>query len=343
MGERVSPIVILSISLLGACGDSTDSDGVDPAADAASNASNDSGGAVADGSPIAIDGGDASAAASETGADAGAPSVASPCFHNPGPEAWVCNADGVTLARTKAGATETLRCAHGCVALPDGFDSQCRPRDGALGDTVNGHAMTAQQASWVSYFAWCAVPLLQGTRDARLTSASTVAWWALKEGVLDVANPNPVGYSWCGAGGDHDIGPLETCAAGSAWQVGASGIQAPCCSSSNVENTAAMLFPSMSDSELLSGAAVEAGYAIGSANNTGIASSTDVLKTSWLLHVTAIGFTYQAPIVTNECITASDSWCFGTGWTTSANYAPDKASAMQSMSDLRAILDLLSP
>jgi hypothetical protein len=229
------------------------------------------------------------------------------------------------------------------VTLPGGFDSQCRPRGGALGQTVNGHAMSAQEASWVKYFAWCAVPLLSGTRDDRLTQASTVAWWSLKEGVLDVSNPDPVGYSLCGAGGDHTIGPLETCAAGAAWQVGASGIQAPCCGLSAVEGTAAMLFPTMTEAELLSGAAVEAGYPVGSANNTGITSSTGVLRASWLLHVTAIGFFYQAPIVTNECITASDAWCYGTGWDTSTSFAPDKPSALKAMSDLRAILDVLSP
>jgi hypothetical protein len=184
---------------------------------------------------------------------------------------------------------------------------------------------------------------LQGTRDARLTQASTVAWWALKEGVLDVANPNPVGYSLCGAGGDHTIGPLQTCAAGSAWQVGASGIQAPCCGLTEVEGTAATLFPTLTEAQLLSGAAVEGGYPVGSATNTGIVASTSTLRASWLLHVTALGFFYQAPIVTSECITASDSWCYGTGWTESANYAPDKPSATRSMSDLRAILDLLSP
>jgi hypothetical protein len=99
----------------------------------------------------------------------------------------------------------------------------------------------------------------------------------------------------------------------------------------------------MTEAELLTGAAVEAGYPVGSANSTSILSSTGTLRASWLLHVSALGFHYQAPIVTNECITGSDSWCYGTGWSTSADYAPDKASAMRSMSDLRAILDLLSP
>ncbi len=104
-----------------------------------------------------------------------------------------------------------------------------------------------------------------------------------------------------------------------------------------------MLFPGMTDAQLLSGVAVEAGYPVGTAEHARIVGSTGALRASWLLRVTAIGFFRQAPIVTDECIGASKSWCYGTGWITSAAYAPDKASAMRAMSDLRAILDFLSP
>jgi hypothetical protein len=99
----------------------------------------------------------------------------------------------------------------------------------------------------------------------------------------------------------------------------------------------------MTPAELLSGAAVEAGYPVGSAENRRIVGSTGALRTSWLLHVTAIGFLHQRPIVTDQCIAGSRSWCYGAGWETSASYAPNKASAMRAMSDLRSILDTLSP
>jgi len=326
MVGRACRIGLLSLPLLEACGTSAD---LGDAADAAAN------GASKGASGAAV-------TTSEGDTESESPSIESPCFRNAGAEAWTCNTDGVTLTRTGgAGATETVRCPHGCVPLPDGFHSQCRPRDGALGSTVNGHAMTAHQASWVSYFAWCALPLLQGTRDVRLTAASTVAWWALKEGVLDSSHADPVALSLCRA--NHPIGPLDRCAVGAAWQVGASGIQPSCCSLSNVERTAATLLPGMTEDQILSGAAVEAGYPVGSAENTGIVGSTGALRASWLLHVTAIGFFHQVPIVTSECIAASKSWCYGTGWASSTAYAPDKPSAMRSMSDLRAILDLLSP
>jgi hypothetical protein len=279
----------------------------------------------------------------ENGDEAASRSLESPCFHHSGAEAWTCNTDGTTLTRTRAGETETARCTYGCVPLPDGFDSQCRPRDGELGTTVNGHAMTAQQASWVNYFAWCAVPLLPGARDVRLTAASTVTWWALKEGVLEPSESGPVGFSLCGHGRGRAISPLARCARGAPWQVGASGIQASCCTLGNVEGTAGALFPGMTESQLLSGAAVEAGYRDESAVHTGIVGSAGALRVSWLLRVTAIGFFYESPIVTAECITASRFWCYGRGWPATASYAPDKPSAMRSMSDLRAILDVLSP
>ncbi len=320
MVGRACWIGLLSLPLLEACGTSAD---FGAEADAAAN-----------GASTAV-------TTPQDGTEAEAPGIESPCFHNSGAEAWTCNTDGVTLTRTRAGATETAHCPHGCVPLPDGFDSQCRPRDGALGSTVNGHAMSAQQASWVSYFAWCAVPLLQGARDVRLTAASTVAWWALKEGVLDATHSDPVGLSLCGR--NHPIMPLQRCAVGSAWQVGASGIQASCCNLSKLEGTAAALFPEMSEAQILSGAAVEAGYPVGSAEHLRIVGSRGAQRASWLLRVTAIGFFHQEPIVTSECIESSKVWCYGTGWPMSALYAPDKPSAMRAMSDLRAILDVLSP
>jgi hypothetical protein len=312
-------IGLLSLPLLMACGYSADYDAVP-------------------------DGGAIGASVDETPAsdtEAESPSVESPCFRNPDAEAWRCDADGMTLTRTRAGTSETAHCAYGCVSLPDGFDSQCRPRDGELGNTVNRHALSVEQASWVSYFAWCAVPMLKGTRDARLTAASTVAWWALKEGVLDASRSHPVGLSLCRT--NRVIGPLDTCAVRFAWQVGASGVQASCCSLNSVASTAATLFPGMTEDELLSGAAVEAGYPIGSAENRGIVGSAGALRASWLLHVTAIGFLRQGPIVTDECIATSRPWCFGTRWAASSSYAPDKPSAMRAIRDLRRILDLLSP
>jgi hypothetical protein len=47
--------------------------------------------------------------------------------------------------------------------------------------------------------------------------------------------------------------------------------------------------------------------------------------------------------VTAECIDGSESWCYGSGWTGSALFAPNRAGALQSIDDIRAILDSLAP
>jgi hypothetical protein len=276
-------------------------------------------------------------------ADTG-PTVDDPCFHFWGKESWSCQPDGRTLMRTKAGVSESTTCANGCVSLPYGFDDQCRPRAGTLPVAVNGHTLSSQQSGWVHYVAWCAVPKLQGTRDARLTDAARVTWWSLKEGVLGATSPNPVGFSLCTtASGDVRIGPLETCGVGAAWQVGVSGVQVTCCGLTELEAMAKTLYPTLTSNEVLAGTATEADYPPGTPTGDGIVASTDYLRASWLLHNSPIGFTFQAPIVTSECVTGSKGWCYGTGWTETADYAPDKASAMNAINDVRAILDELSP
>ncbi len=352
-------LAIASLLLVGCAAGGTDGDTSEVRGDAANSddglgtdtASARDDGADArpiDAGPIDAKGADAKGAdagdAPSDVVDAAGPTVASPCFRLPGKEAWNCGSDGTTLTRTIGGALETVACAHGCVPLPNGFDHQCRPRDGALTNVVNGHAMTLQETEWVHYFAFCAVPKLAGARPDRLTTTARVAWWALKEGVLDTSSPNPVGFNLCGDGGtDHKIAPLATCASGAAWQVGASGIQVPCCTLASVEGAAVKLFPGTSIAELLRGAAAEAGYPAGTTDSDGIVAATGQVRIAWLLHVTAIGFTFQEPIVTSECITGSEKWCFSADWEPSSLYAANKASATSSIDDLHGILELLAP
>jgi hypothetical protein len=286
---------------------------------------------------------DAPGADADSSIDAG-PSVASPCGHFAGKESWTCQPDGTTLKRSIGGATESFTCPNGCVKLPSGFDDQCRVRSGSLSDRVNGHALDNAEAGWVHYVAYCVVPVIQGARDARLTDASQVTWWSLKEGVLDVSNPDPVGFSLCQQGGKGvHIGPTTACATGQAWQVGASAIQVPCCSQSSVDSMAAKLYPGKTTDQVVAMAATEAGYLPGTSTGDAIVASTGYLRVSWLLRSSPVGFSFQAPIVASECITGQKSWCYGSGWSQTASFAPTKAGAMQSISDLHGILDLLSP
>lgn len=205
---------------------------------------------------------------------------------------------------------------------------------------VNGHGVDEPACGWLHHIARTVVPLLAGSRDDALTAAARVAWWSLKEGVLFL--DNPIVYSSCNtASGDRRIGPLEVCEPGRAWQVGMSGVQVPGRTVGALESTAASLFPARTIAAVLDETAREAG--VDDATRAAIVASTGALRSSWLLRTTAIGFTYQAVTVTDECVDRSLGWCSGTGWTTTRLYAPDPASSLRAIDDVRAILAAVAP
>lgn len=206
---------------------------------------------------------------------------------------------------------------------------------------VNGHTVAEPACGWLNHIGRDVVPRLSGSRDQRLTDASRVAWWALKEGVLFL--DNPIVYSNCNfSSGDARIGPLDTCPDGRAWQVGLSAVQVPYVATlAELEALSTQLYPNLTSSEVLTTTALEAGLT--GDDVTTVANSTGYLRQSWLLRNSAIGFTEQVPPVTSECIDQSLSWCYGTGWNATALYAPTRAGAMQSMSDIRDLFDQLAP
>ncbi|MBL8954462.1 MAG: SH3 domain-containing protein [Myxococcaceae bacterium] len=214
------------------------------------------------------------------------------------------------------------------------------PAGGAL--VVNGFTLTANEDANVRRIAANVVPRLTGTRADQVRVASRVTWWSLKEGVLGLANP--IGYSNCNTpSGDRRIGPLEVCSPGRAWQVGASAVQVPGRTLASLEATARQLHPGLGVYDVLWRTAVDAGYANGTSTHAGIVSSTGDLRRSWLLRNGAVGFTYEEPTVTAECINASYAWCYGTAWDTTARYAPNRAAALRSIQDLAAIFERLVP
>jgi hypothetical protein len=208
---------------------------------------------------------------------------------------------------------------------------------------VNGYALTSTQAQWVKWIATYSVPKLLGSRETRLTVASRVAWWSLKEGVLDLSNPFV--YSNCNTtSGDQRIEPLATCASGRAWQVGLSGVQVPNIRTlAEAQNTSAAIHTSLTEAQVLGATANQAGFATGTATYNGIVNSTGDLRKSWLLRNHAVGITLQEPFVTSDCVTGSLSWCYGTGWTETARYAPNRTEALESIRELKAILDGFAP
>ena len=228
------------------------------------------------------------------------------------------------------------------VADDDTGDDDSTPPDplDCSGPTVNGNPVAEPACGWLEHTGRQVVPLLAGSRDERLDLASIVAWWSLKEGVYFLGNP--IVYSNCAfETGSEYIDPLETCPSGRAWQVGLSGIQVPTFLDEQPSQQAAALFPLLTEAEVLEQTAIEA--LLTQTEIDAVVVSTEPLRTSWLLRNSAIGFTLQVGIVEYECIDNDYSWCFGSGWTSTALYAPDKDAAMGSIADIRAIFDDLAP
>jgi hypothetical protein len=209
--------------------------------------------------------------------------------------------------------------------------------------TVRGVTLDGEQELWVRYIAEHVVPLVPGTEAERIEKSALVTWWALKEGVLNVNNP--LSYSNCSIPPDKHIGPIETCPnPNNAWQVGLSGVQAAYRTLDSVEKLAASVFPARPLGELLTEAAVTAGFGSGTAIGQAITGAQDRLRLSWLLRSSPVGFEAQYPPVRDQCFKApTKAWCFGTGWPSSASFAPNQTGANESVDDLKKLFQQLAP
>lgn len=248
------------------------------------------------------------------------------------------NPDGGSGANGGRGGSDASVAAPGADAGTPPFDLA------AIDWTVNGHLLSAQEQAAVVVIGNDVVPRLDGDRDARLTFAAQGAWWALKEGAWEQSLAAVYGYSNCnGTSGDHTIGPTEVCGTGRAWQVGLAAVQVPGHTVTELEALVPQLFPGSTSNALLADVAAKAGVTA-TATMDEITNSTGSLRASWLLRVPAIGFTSLVPQeVITECIDGAKSWCFGTGWDETKKFAPTKAAATVSMTDLRGILAQLAP
>ncbi len=208
--------------------------------------------------------------------------------------------------------------------------------------TVRGVQLTVRQELWVRYMAQHVVPKLPGSAAERFDKAAYVAWWALKEGVINVNNP--LSYSNCSIPPDKHIGPVEVCPnENNAWQVGLSGVQAAYRTLASVEAIALKVYPEKSSDQVALEAGMAAGFGASTTLGQTIAESSERLRLSWLLRDSAVGFEAQYPPVYNECFVSEKSWCFGTGWGATAAFAPNRAGAEQSIADLKALFQALAP
>lgn len=190
--------------------------------------------------------------------------------------------------------------------------------------------LTPAEAHWIEYIWSTVTPRLLGTEEERARTAAIVTWWALKEGVLDM--PNPWRHNLCGAGGNHQIGDLEVCPSGPAWQVGMAGIQPAAATLAQVEAVVSQIYPGEDHRALLRRIAQDASIQDSSVASA-IAASEGTLKKAWLLRDPAIAFTIQRPFVENGCLRGNYAWCYGS-WDTAQHFARDKTRAAEVMMDL---------
>lgn len=191
--------------------------------------------------------------------------------------------------------------------------------------------LTPSEARWIDHIRSNVVGRLEGTEAERARTAAIVAWWALKEGILDL--PNPLRHNLCSAAGERQIGDLGVCPRG-AWQIGLSGIQGGAVRLADVEAVAQRLYLNLSIPEVLERSAKDAGIQDPD-TLAAIRESTGDLRKAWLLRDGAIGFTLQRPFVERGCLSGRYPWCFGS-WDTARRFASDEARIREVISDLES-------
>jgi len=216
---------------------------------------------------------------------------------------------------------------------------------------VNSHRLSGQELDHVLFVATSVLPQLLGGSTERIRVASRASWWGLKEGTFSL--PNPHAFSTCsrlkkdGKSKDYRLKPLEVCEVGRAWQVGLAAVQVPNFTEQEVLDAVQALWPGRPVATILAEAAQLAGFDPTQGTGAAIVGSTGVLRKSWLLRHPVVGLTLVEHNVTAECIEGALSWCYATGyskpWSQIVIYAPTRAGALQSVSDLAAIFGTFLP
>ncbi|HEX3553635.1 MAG TPA: hypothetical protein VIA62_10450 [Thermoanaerobaculia bacterium] len=228
--------------------------------------------------------------------------------------------------------------------------------------TVGGHRLSDFQAKQISYIATEVMPKLpkrvelKGTKDPQLEQAARATWWALREGVLSDwakkrAGGNLFRFNSCSPG-DRQIGLLEQCGPGRAWQVGYAAVQAFNDQYGGawqrqykrIQDVISEAFPGTdAEARVLKEAANLAGLSPGETQQV-LALPRSPLRDSWLLRHPVVGFAMSARFeVTPECFPATgkgeqEDNCFNRKTDDSVLFAADKQQALRSLEDIRKLL-----
>ena len=208
---------------------------------------------------------------------------------------------------------------------------------------VNGFTLAGNEEKWVRFVGESIVSQLLGSRSDKLRVAARASWWGLKEGTFGLSNPHRFSSCNVSPSKDKQLKPLETCDPGRAWQVGLAAVQVPNFTEQEVLDAIQALWPGRAVTEVLAEAAQLAEFDPSQDTGAAIVASVGVLRKSWLMRNPTVGLTLVERNVTDECINAAQSWCFGTRWKGTAKYSPTYEAAMQSIADLTKIFDILAP
>ncbi|MBS1963252.1 MAG: hypothetical protein JST04_13640 [Bdellovibrionales bacterium] len=206
---------------------------------------------------------------------------------------------------------------------------------------VNGHALTAAQASNVAWIARCVVPLLPGAASERAHAVALTTWWSLREGILDLTGSRAFRYSNChenGADRSRSNLPMYDCPT-SIWQVGLAAGQVANFSTAKYREVEKQVFgdldPKITERSVLGWSAALAGFSETSASYRAIQRSTGRVRNSWLMRNPLIGMMLVGKEnVAGECFVDRKKWCFGTGYAAAARFARDEAAMRTSVADL---------
>lgn len=207
--------------------------------------------------------------------------------------------------------------------------------------TVNGHTLSKTQQHNVLWVKDCILPLLSGSLEERLTTVARTSWWALREGIFDLAGHKIFRYSNCHEGGKDRFRsniPLYACP-GSIWQVGIGAAQVMNYSPKIVADKRIEIFgENISESDVLGWTAILAGFPAGSSVNQAIRNSAGKVRRSWLMRNPHIAFQLVADTeVKHECLIDRKRWCFGKGYPSAKKFSSNELSMRRSINDLRKI------
>ena len=180
---------------------------------------------------------------------------------------------------------------------------------------VNGYDLEETQAKNIQWISHCVRPFLPGTKEQQSDIAAKATWWALREGVLDFTTMQAVRFSSCDAGGSRDRNqsnsPTMGCVRGHAWQVGMAAGQVPNYSKSELTGVMHLLFPGITENEILDWTAQLAGFMPGTPEHNAILKTpADDIKRSWLLRNPVIGaMVVSRSEVQIECLKQNAKWC----------------------------------